>query len=80
MNIESFINNLYEQYELDEGEMDLRADTKYKEVDDWDSLVALSVIAMVDDEYSVTIDGDAIRGTSTVQELYDLVKQKAEQA
>lgn len=77
MQVDNFITNLREQYELLEDDVVITQDTKFKDLDDWDSLVALSVIAMADDEYEVTLTGDDIRSVSTVKELYDLVQSKA---
>jgi len=37
----------------------------------------LSVIAMVDEEYDVTIKGDDIRNSSTIEDLFNIVKSKA---
>ena len=39
--------------------------------------IALSVIAMVDEEYDVTIKGDDIRNSNTVEDLFNAVKSKA---
>ena len=52
-------------------------DTNYRELDEWSSLVALSVIAMVDEEYDVTIKGEDIRNSDTIEELFNAVKAKA---
>jgi len=49
----------------------------FKELDEWSSLIALSVIAMVDEEYDVTIKGDDIRNSDTVEDLFNAVKSKA---
>lgn len=76
MSIDEFIVNLRDQYELLEDDVVINASTNYKDLDDWDSLVALSVIAMADDEYEVKVTGDDIRNVTTVQELYDLIQQR----
>ena len=51
--------------------------TEFKELDEWSSLGALDIIAMVDDEYDVTITGKDIRSVSTIEELFNLIKDKA---
>jgi acyl carrier protein len=38
-------------------------------------MVALSIIAMVDDEYGITIKGDDIRKSETVEDLFNIVKE-----
>ena len=48
----------------------------FKELDEWSSLIALSVIAMADEEYEVTLKGDDIRNANTVEDLFNTVKSK----
>lgn len=47
--------------------------TNYRELDEWGSLIALSVISMIDDEMGVEITGADLRNSKTVEELYNLV-------
>ena len=76
MEINKFIQNFADQFD-DLEAAGLSADTRFKDLDEWSSLVALSVIAMVDEEYDVTIKGDDIRGAETIQDLYNIVESKA---
>lgn len=79
MNIQEFINNFAAQFdETDPAE--ITATTEFKQLEEWSSLAALSIIAMVDEEYDISLKGDDIRNTSTVEELYKIVKEKKEQA
>ncbi len=76
MELKEFIEVFAEQFdETDASE--IQADTVFKELDEWSSLIALSVIAMVDEEYDVTIKGDDIRNSNTVEDLFNIVKSKA---
>lgn len=73
MTIETFIANLADQFnETDISE--IMAGTEFKKLDEWSSMIALSVIAMVDAEYGVQIKGGDIRDCSTVEELFNKVK------
>jgi acyl carrier protein len=47
--------------------------TPFRELDEWDSLAALSTISMVDDEFGVTINNKDLRSVETVGELYDMI-------
>lgn len=76
MELKKFIENFAEQFD-DTDPSEIKADTVFKELDEWSSLVALSVIAMVDEEYEVTIKGDEIRNSTTVEELFNAIKAKA---
>ena len=49
----------------------------FKELDEWSSLIALSVIAMADEEYEVTLKGEDIRTSNTVEDLFNVVKSRA---
>ena len=51
-------------------------ETEFKKLEEWSSLMALSVIAMVDEEYGITIQGEDIRNANTIADLFDNVKAK----
>ena len=76
MELKDFIENFAAQFD-DTDASEFKADTVFKELDEWSSLIALSVIAMVDEEYETTIKGDDIRNASTVEDLFNAVKAKA---
>ncbi|RHM41506.1 acyl carrier protein [Butyricimonas virosa] len=76
MELQDFIEKFAEQF--DETEVsELTAETKFKELDEWSSLIALSIIAMVDEEYDVTLKGNDINTSSTIEDLFNVVKSKA---
>ena len=52
MEIKEFIQNFADQLDDTDAEV-LTPETKFRELDDWSSLAALSIIAMVDEEYGV---------------------------
>ncbi len=78
MNIEEFVENFAAQFD-DTDEALFTAETKFRELDEWSSLTALSIIAMVDDEYDVIIKGNDIINSTTIQDLYDNVVEKIQQ-
>ena len=57
MELKDFIANFADQFD-DTDASEITAATEFKNLEDWSSLVALSVIAMVDEEYDVTLKGD----------------------
>ena len=62
---------------FDETDPDtITANTRFKDLEEWSSLLALSVIAMIDEEYDVEFRGDDIRGSNTVEDLYNIVKAR----
>lgn len=63
--------------EFDETPEDLfKADTEFKTLEDWSSLTALSIIAMVDENMDKTITGADIRASKTVEDLFNLANSK----
>lgn len=76
MNIQDFIENFAAQF--DETDTDIfTAETRFKELDEWSSLTALSIIAMVDDEYDVIIKGNDIINSETIQDLFEAVEKQS---
>lgn len=75
MEIKDFIQNFAEQFEDTDASV-FTAETKYRELDEWSSLIALSILAMVDEEYDVQLKGEEMKKTQTIQELFDLVQSK----
>lgn len=75
MEINEFIDNLAAQFD-DTSADQLKPETEFRKLDEWSSLIALSIIAMADEEYGVTLKGDDIKGATTVQDLFDVVNAK----
>ncbi|EGF57930.1 phosphopantetheine-binding protein [Bacteroides fluxus] len=75
MELEHFIERFAEQFEETDASA-FTADTEFKQLDEWSSLMALSIIAMIDEEYEVGIKGDDIRSALTVNDLFIIVKSK----
>lgn len=73
--IEDFINKFAEQFEMTDPS-EFTKETQFKEVEEWDSLIALSIIGMVHNNYNVKLLGADIRGAVTVNDIYNLVASK----
>lgn len=75
MEIKEFIEKFVDVFE-DPEEITLTEDTYFKELDDYNSLTALSIIAFADENFDVEISGKEIREADTVQDLYDIIRSK----
>ena len=75
MEIQDFIVKFAEQFDETEESV-FTPNVIFKELDEWSSLIALSIIAMVDEEYDVTLKGDDMRQAETIEELFNIVKGK----
>ena len=51
-------------------------ETDFRDLDEWSSLIGLSVIAMVDEEFGVALKAVDFRGVTTIEELYNVVNSK----
>ena len=75
MELDQFISNFAAQFD-DTNASEFTAETKFRELDEWSSLLVLSIIAMADEEYSVTLKGDDIRNSQTIKDLYEIIKTR----
>ena len=75
MELKSFIEHFAAQFEETDANV-FTPETKFRNLDEWSSLQALSIIATVDEEYGVKIKGDDIRNSETIQQLFDIVKSR----
>jgi acyl carrier protein len=75
MEIKEFIRNFADQFEDTDASV-FTPETVFHDLDEWSSLVGLSLIAMIDDEYDVTIKGDELRAAKTINDVFELVKSK----
>lgn len=75
MELNVFIEKFSEQFDETDASM-FTPETKFRDLDEWSSLLALSIIAMVDDEYDVTLKGDDIRNSETIKDIFNKVASK----
>lgn len=75
MEIKDFIENFAEQF--DDTELnEFKPETVFHELDEYTSLIALSIIAMVDEEYGVTLNANDMSSAVTIEDLFNTVKSK----
>ena len=75
MELNEFVGKFAEQFD-DTDPSEIKADTRFRDLDEWSSLVGLSVIAMVDEECEVLLKGEDMRQANTPAELFEIVKSK----
>ena len=76
MEINEFVKNFACQFDETDASV-FAPTTEFKELDEWSSLIALSLIAMVDEEYDVTLKGEDIKNAKTIEDLFKVVEAKA---
>lgn len=76
MELHEFVQNFANQFDETDVES-FGPDTKFRDLDEWSSLIGLSIILMVDEEYGVTIDADDMKKAQTIEDLFNIVQAKA---
>lgn len=72
MELNAFVEKFADLFEETDKSL-IVAETDFKALDEWSSLVALSVIAMVDEELDVQLKGADIRDSVTVKDLFNRI-------
>jgi acyl carrier protein len=75
MELNEFVAHFAEQFEDTDASV-FTPETKFRELEEWSSLLALSIIAMVDEEYDVALKGNEMKAANTIEELFEIVKAK----
>lgn len=75
MELNEFVEKFAEQFD-DTDPSEIKAETNFRDLEEWSSLIGLSVISMIDDEFEVTLKGEDMRQAHTVEELYNIVQSK----
>jgi acyl carrier protein len=72
MTAENFIKDLQEEVFMETEISLITLETNFKDLDEWDSLTALSLIAHFDMNLGKKISGDQIKNAVFIQDLYNL--------
>lgn len=75
MELDEFVKGFADLYE-DTDVAEITADTAFQGLDEWDSLLLLSIIAFVKTNCGKNVSGKEIRSCITVKELYFLIEAK----
>lgn len=73
------LDNFFEHFCAELEDVDptiINTSTDFKNIDQWDSLIALSIIAMIDEEFEIRITGSDIIRSKTIEDLYKLIQNK----
>ncbi len=73
MEIQEFINNFANQFDDTEAS-EFKADTNFRDLDEWTSFLALAIMAMIKSEYDVAVTAQEMRDAQTVQDLFNVVQ------
>ena len=79
MDKNTFLESFSEQFDETPKE-EISFDTKYKDLLEWSSMMALVIIAFVDEKYNVSLKGDDFANSTTVEDLYNIINTKTNAA
>ena len=71
----SFLANLADQFE-DTDPHEIQFETRFRDLDEWCSLIGMSVIAMAKINYGKSISGMDLKQCITVEDVYNLIHNK----
>ncbi len=72
MKIQEFVQNFADAIEVDVSA--IGTETIFKDIELWDSMAVLNIIAMVDDVYQKSIGGDEIEKSITIADLWGKIE------
>lgn len=75
MDLKEFIAAFADQFD-DTDPSEIQAATRFHDLDEWSSLIGMGVIALAKTQYGKTITGAEIRACVTVEDLFNLIKNK----
>jgi len=63
---------------IEDNDMEVNLDTNFRDLDNWDSLTFLSLIAMIDEEYDVVIEGNDFQKLNTIEDVINEIRKRKE--
>ena len=75
MELNEFVANFAEQFD-DTDASEITASTVFHDLDEWSSLVGMSVIALAKTEYGKSITGAELKACVTVEDVFNLINSK----
>lgn len=71
---EKFLELFAEVLEREEDEVPLNFKDRLEDFEMWDSLAAISLVSMLDDEYGIIMGSKDLEKMKRIQDIFDFVK------
>ena len=71
--MEKLIENFLEIFDESPSKT-ISEDLLFKDLDEWDSMMVLSLMAMVDEEYGINLKPDDLKSINSLNELHNFIK------
>lgn len=74
MNIEEFLEIIKPEL-LHSGDQ-ITADTRFRDLDDWDSLTGMSILVLLEDSYGKRIPDSIFKSCITFEDIFNYINEK----
>lgn len=54
----------------------ISADTRFRDLDEWSSMLSLVLIATVNEEYDLKLTGEEIKNSQTIEDIFNKLNSK----
>lgn len=71
MNLQEKLNLLEDILELDQDTLEV--ETRLDSLEEWDSVAAISLIALIDEHFDKILTGAMIKNFNTIQDIIDIM-------
>ena len=75
MELKDFVKKFADCFNQTEASA-FKPDTPFRKLDEWGSMMALIVIAMVDADFGKTVTSEDLKNADTIASLFEIVKNK----
>ena len=75
MELKEFVANFADQFEDTDPE-EITAETKFHDLEEWDSLIALAILNMTEKKMGKKITFDDMKKCDTIENLYNVILAK----
>jgi|LSQX01.1.fsa_nt_gb acyl carrier protein len=75
MEINEFVKHFADQFD-DTDASEINTQTKFHDLDEWSSLLALSVLNMTEKKYGVNLSFDELKNSVLIQDVFNLIQSK----
>ena len=78
MTLENFVDDFAGQFFDTPAEM-IKADTEFRQLDEWSSMTGLCILSMIKDEYGFFLDPNIFKQCPTVKDVFEAVAERVKE-
>ena len=78
MELEVFVEQFAGQFFDTPAEM-IKADTEFRQLDEWSSMTGLCILSMIKDEYGFFLDPNIFKQCPTVKDVFEVVAERVKE-